>query len=55
MKPGWQTTEFWLGLVAAVATYLQAGIDSTQKGIYVTIIAVLYMVSRAWVKSNPNA
>jgi hypothetical protein len=55
-KPGWQTTEFWLSLVAVVVSYLAAqdlGEATVEK--VIAIIAVVlaslgYSASRAVVK-----
>jgi hypothetical protein len=49
-KPGWQTTEFWLSLVAAITPYLISAVPPQWAVIASTVLGGLYGIGRAAIK-----
>jgi hypothetical protein len=49
-KPGWQTTEFWLSLIAAITPYLISAVPPQWAVVASTVLGGLYGIGRAAIK-----
>ncbi len=57
MRPGYKTTEFWLGLVTVILTYL-----NTKLGLHIPVAEIValigmvisYILGRTWLKSRTS-
>jgi uncharacterized membrane protein YqaE (UPF0057 family) len=53
MKPGYQTSEFWLSLLAMIMPALQTLIDTAPAAGWIpALIAAIYTASRAYTKKQ---
>lgn len=50
LKPGWQTTEFWLTIAGAVGPWLAAEIPATWKAGLGTVATAVYALARGLAK-----
>jgi hypothetical protein len=50
VKPGWQTTEFWLSLGALIYPLLEPAVPGSVKAVVGGVAAGVYAISRALAK-----
>lgn len=54
MKPGWQTTEFWLTLIAAVQPFVSPAITPEKATAISAALVAIYSIARAITKRQTS-
>ncbi len=55
MKPGWQTTEFWVTAATNLWAMVEPGLPPLVRAVVPAVASIAYTLARAWVKRHALA